>query len=304
MEFKQIEAFVNVVKHRSFSKAGDALYLTQPTISAHIISLEKELGMRLIDRGRRETLPTKEGAIFYEYATNMLRLRDESLYSLDSGKGEYGGSLDIIISAGLCDPEIPNRLMKFRKVFPNIELFIRQEQTNSLLKKISDKRAEFAFTESRQDDGLQYELLKEDRLVLITPKSKRFFENTDRSLSLFELGREPLIAWDCNLSAGKPILKMLTDSGININQRGLVATLDSIDSVKQFVRNGLGVAILPESVTKENRDGSILVFTITDLFVTNKLYVVYNKAEKMSPEAAAFLAFLHEESSFAVKGVS
>ncbi len=304
MEFKQIEAFVNVVKHKSFSKAGHALYLTQPTISAHISSLERELGLRLIDRSRKETLPTKEGAIFYEYAVSMIRVRDESLYSLDSGKGEYEGSLDILISSGLCDPEIPNLLMRFRKAFPNIELFIRQEPTTVLLKKISEKRAEFGFTESRQDDGLQYELLKEDRLVLITPKNKKYFENTERVLSLFELRGEPMVAWDSSLSAGKPIIKMLADSGITINERALVATLDSIDSVKQFVRNGLGVAILPESVTKENRDGSFLVFTITDLFVTNKLYSVYNKAEKLSPEAAAFLAFLHEESSFGGKIVS
>jgi len=304
MEFKQIEAFVNVVKHRSFSKAGDALYLTQPTISAHISSLEKELGKQLIQRGRKETLPTKEGAIFYEYAVNMLRVRDESLYSLDSGKGEYEGCLDIVISSGICDPEIPRRLMRFRNAFPNIELFVRQEPKAALLKKISDKRAEFGFTESKQDDGLEYELLREDRLVLITPKSRKYFGITDREISLFELRREPLVAWDTTLSSGKPLIKILADSGVSINQRGLVATLDSIDAVKQFVKNDLGVAILPESIAKENPDGNLLVFRITDLFMTNKLYTVYNKAEKLSPEAAAFLAFLHEETPFEEKNIS
>ena len=60
MDFKQIEAFVNVIKYKSFSKAADATFLTQPTISAHINTLEKELQMQLVDRSRKEALPTAE----------------------------------------------------------------------------------------------------------------------------------------------------------------------------------------------------------------------------------------------------
>lgn len=296
MEFKQIEAFVNVVKHHSFSKAGEALDLTQPTISAHISSLEKELGMRLIDRGRKETLPTKEGAVFFEYALSMLQTRDESLYSMDYGKGEYGGTLDLLISPGICDIKIPDCLMKFKKRFPNIELFIRQEQTSGLLKKISDNRAEFGLTDTKQDDGLEYELIKEDRFVLIVPNCKKYSENIERSMNLFELRKETLITWECSSSARKPILKVLADSGLLINQRQIAAVLDSIEAVKQYVRNGLGASILPESAVKEGGDSKLLVFSIDDLSVTNKLYLVYNKTNKLSPEAAAFLSFIQSDS--------
>lgn len=64
MDFKQIEAFVYVVRHKSFSKAADAIYLTQPTVSAHISSLEKEIGTKLIDIFSKEIVPTKAGKIF------------------------------------------------------------------------------------------------------------------------------------------------------------------------------------------------------------------------------------------------
>jgi LysR family transcriptional regulator, transcriptional activator of the cysJI operon len=292
MDFKQIEAFVNVVKQHSFSKAGEALNLTQPTISAHISSLEKELGLRLIDRGRKETLPTKEGAVFYGYAVNMLQMRDESIYSLDSGKGEYDGTLDLLISSGICDSKIPESLAKFKKRFPNIALFVRQEQTAWLLKKIADGRAAFGFTDTMQDDGLEYELLKEERFVLIVPNCKAYAENVERSMNLFELRKEFLITWECSNSARKPILKVLADAGLLINQRRVVAVLDSIEAVKQYVRNGLGAAILPESAAKEGSDARLLVFSIDDLSVTNKLYLVYNKANKLSPEATAFLSFI------------
>lgn len=75
MDFKQIEAFVNVIKYKSFSKAAEATFLTQPTISTHISSLEKELGVTLIDRMGKESRPTKQGRAFYNYAINLLHTR-------------------------------------------------------------------------------------------------------------------------------------------------------------------------------------------------------------------------------------
>ena len=73
MDFKQIEAFVNVVKYKGFSKAADATFITQPTISAHIRALEKELNLQLIDRTRREVVPTPEGKLFLTYAIALLK---------------------------------------------------------------------------------------------------------------------------------------------------------------------------------------------------------------------------------------
>ena len=79
MEFKQLEAFVNVVKYKSFSKAAEATYLTQPTISTHISSLEKELGVKLVDRNGKESRPTKHGRAFYNYAINIINTRERAV---------------------------------------------------------------------------------------------------------------------------------------------------------------------------------------------------------------------------------
>ncbi|GEM_PF-199922 len=82
MDFKQLEALVWVAKLGSFSKAGEQLFLTQPTISAHISSLEKELGMRLIVRTTKAVYPSQEGTKLLTYATEILRLRDEAYAAL------------------------------------------------------------------------------------------------------------------------------------------------------------------------------------------------------------------------------
>ena len=89
MDFKQLEAFVYVVKLKSFSKAAQRIYLTQPTISAHINSLEKELDTKLIERGTKYVYPTKPGSILYQYAIKMLNLR-RPIYKQTAAYGHFG----------------------------------------------------------------------------------------------------------------------------------------------------------------------------------------------------------------------
>lgn len=78
MEFRQLEAFVNAAKYKSFSKAADATFLTQPTISTHVSNLENELGVRLLNRSGREISLTPHGHEFYSYAVELLNTRSRA----------------------------------------------------------------------------------------------------------------------------------------------------------------------------------------------------------------------------------
>ncbi|MBP6491589.1 MAG: LysR family transcriptional regulator [Clostridia bacterium] len=91
MDFKQIEAFISVVDNKSFSKAADVCFLTQPTISARISTLEKELGVRLIDRTGREAFLTDYGRVFYKYAAEMLETRNKAADSIHDLSKEIKG---------------------------------------------------------------------------------------------------------------------------------------------------------------------------------------------------------------------
>ena len=93
MDFKQIEAFVNVIKYKSFSKAAEATFLTQPTISTHISSLEKELGVTLIDRMGKESRPTKQGRAFYNYAINLLHTRERAISAMENSSKDTNSSV-------------------------------------------------------------------------------------------------------------------------------------------------------------------------------------------------------------------
>ena len=98
MDFKQIEAFVTVVDNKSFSKAADVFLLTQPTISSRISTLEKELGVRLIDRNGRQAFLTDYGKVFYKYATEMIDMRNKATDSIQDLTNEIKEIVNIQIT--------------------------------------------------------------------------------------------------------------------------------------------------------------------------------------------------------------
>ena len=135
MDFRQIEAFVSVYRLRNFSRAGKALFLTQPTISSHISDLETELEVKLFDRSSREVMPTGAGDIFYQYAVNLLETRDCAISSLNQHNRQIEGRLEIAASTIPCQYLLPKLMIGFQKINPNIRFLIHQGDTNQVIKK-------------------------------------------------------------------------------------------------------------------------------------------------------------------------
>ena len=121
MDFKQIEAFVNVVRYKSFSKAADATFFTQPTISTHIRNLEKELGVKLLDRKSRVVEMTPQGSKFYKYAVEMINARAQAFDALNDNSENVGGILEIQTSSIPAVTFLPDLLSGFRTPHPRIQ---------------------------------------------------------------------------------------------------------------------------------------------------------------------------------------
>ncbi|MDW7662087.1 MAG: LysR family transcriptional regulator, partial [Bacillota bacterium] len=98
MDFRQLEAFVNVAKYKNFSKAGKALYLSQPTISLHISNLEKELSVSLFDRTSKEVNLTPSGKEFLTYALDMINMKNKALHHIMTSENTISGSIHISTS--------------------------------------------------------------------------------------------------------------------------------------------------------------------------------------------------------------
>ena len=295
MDFKQIEAFVNVVRYKSFSKAADASFLTQPTISTHVGTLEKELGVKLIDRHGKEALPTMQGTILFQYATQLLNIREKALFSLDSFTNEIDGMLEIQASAISGEYLLPALVSGFKEKYPAVRFALEQSESNRVEENILGQKGEIGFTGRKGTANLHYEKLMADPMVLITPKNEKFDALAGQELSVADFIDEPFVWRTQNTAARRELEEKLNQLGYNPKQLNIVATVNSAEGVKQAVGKGLGVSILSKlTVEKREEARDYHVFPIKDLAMGEEYYLVWNKNTALSPTAETFKKYVAE----------
>ena len=128
MDLWQLNIFCRVIEMKSFSKAGEAIHLSQPTVSSHIKDLEAHFGTKLVDRLARQALPTKAGELLYEYAVRLLTLRDETESAMAEFLGKIKGRLSLggsTIPAGYL---LPRWIGEFTAAFPRSQRLLRRRR--------------------------------------------------------------------------------------------------------------------------------------------------------------------------------
>lgn len=291
MEFKQLEAFVNVIRYKSFSRAAEATYLTQPTISTHISSLEKELGVKLIDRRGKESRPTKHGRAFYNYAVNIINTRERAMMAMKEFDADISGNIDIKTSSIPGQFIVPELLAGFHEKYPHVSFSVELSDSDKVWSDILDNLGDIGFTGYYENNSLKCELISRDKLVLITPVSEKYekLKAISDKVSVSEIVNEDFI-WREEGSATRKTFEnwFKAHDGRELNT---VAVVNSIEGVKACVGQGLGVSVMSLSAVKnemENPSGTFLVFQFEDVDLEREFYMVYNKNTTLSPAASRF----------------
>ena len=146
MNLKQLEAFVQVAEGGSFSKAAKQLFLTQPTISAHISSLEKELNARLFVRNTKEVRLSDDGKELYRYARQMIDLQKKIEERFETGKGESKHLITIAASTIPAQYLLPKILMKFNERYPKEQVKLIETDSSQVVTQIIDHMVDVGFT--------------------------------------------------------------------------------------------------------------------------------------------------------------
>ena len=291
MDFKQIEAFVSVVKYKSFSRAADASFLTQPTISAHINSLEKELGTPLIDRMGKESKPTHEGLLFYKYALDMLHMRDEAARTVSAKKDDISGILELQASSLPGQYVVPVLMARFREQHENVRFYLEQSDSKQASLNISRHKGELGFTGYLRTNELVCDFLCRDKCVVITPKLPKYLSllEQNRPLTLSDLEDEAFIWREEGSATRKTFEEQCYEKGIHIHT---LATMNSIGAIKTAVTQGMGISVLSEMAIRQT-DGkaSFLAFTLEGDGLEREFYMIHKKNVTLSPVAAEFKRF-------------
>ncbi|MEG1930863.1 MAG: selenium metabolism-associated LysR family transcriptional regulator [Anaerovorax sp.] len=296
MDFKQIEAFANVVKYKSFSKAGDACFLTQPTISAHIGTLEKELGIQLIDRGSKEVKPTKQGELFFKYAIDMINTRERAIHSLQGFSSNIEGILEIQASTIPGQYLVPQLMCQFKEKYPKVRYYMEQSGSRMVMENLLEHKGEIGFTGDKGVDRLDYSLLKKDKVVLITPDNRKFRQIYEKSktIQLKDFIKEPFLFREKGSGTRKEFEEKITGMGYIAKNLNVVARINSMGAIKQAVSYGLGISMVSEIAVDtgcERDQKGYLHFTIEDCNMDRAFYLVTNPKVCLSPAAETFKNF-------------
>lgn len=294
MDFKQIEAFVYVVRHKSFSRAADAIYLTQPTVSAHISSLEKELGTKLIDRSGKSIEPTDAGKLFFEHAVNLINIRDNAVFSLSSYNNIIKGKIEIAASTVPSQIILPNLMKSFTEIYKDVSFSITQMDSAEVAAAVLEKEYEIGIVGTKfESSKLCCNKIADDKLVLITPNNKRYASIEDDKIPFSTIAKEKFIIREAGSGTRREFERIIEESGITKSSINIIGQMNSTEAIKQSVSMGLGVSIMSKlSVSDYVSCGLLKAFDIEGLDLSRAFYLIYMSNRPLSPLSNLLLKYI------------
>jgi DNA-binding transcriptional LysR family regulator len=289
MEFGQLEAFVQVAKLGSFSRAAEALFLTQPSVTARIQTLEKDLGEDLFERGGRSIKLSDAGAVFLEYAERALKEVQESRDALESLRNASAGHLRIASAMTISAYVLPRLLKSFRSSYPGVAVSVRTGRSDFVMDMVLADEAQVGLVRGLHHPELETVHLYDDEVVLVTHPDHEFA--TRGCASIDAVGRQPLIFFDKGSSYHGLIHGYFRDAGI-IPTHSM--ELDSIEATKKMVEEGLGIAYLPRvSVEREISLGVLVEVEVSGAEPLRRpIALITRRSRRHSRPVEAFIELL------------
>lgn len=250
----QLEAFVAVATFRSFHRAAEALFLSQPAVTARIQSLERALGKRLFERDGRTVRLTDAGEALLPYAERIIQAVVEGQHAVQETSGPSAGPLTLAAVPSLCTYLLPEALKQFRQECEDCKVLIRTGHSRDILEMVLSEEAEIGLARSLNHPQVETSHLARDPFVLVVyprhPAAKA------GRVTLPEVAGEPLIFYDRGSSDWTLLNAAFRRQGLIPN---VVLELDTIEATKKMVERGVGISLLPKiAVRREVAEGSLV----------------------------------------------
>ena len=298
MEFKQLISFVAVVKYKSFTKAAEKTYISQPTISTHLRMLEEEFHTRLIIRDTKNLEITPKGWELYECATHILELRDNLLQRWsEETKHIIQLGASTIPSAYI----LPEILPQYRKKHPNTYFVVHQSDSSQVVKNMLSGLFDVGMVGMDcGNEALECVPFYQDRMVLVTSVVPKFLEMKDLpEPPLQQLLKEPIILREKGSGSQKSADLFLEKMQIPEDQLTITARVNDQESIKNLVAGGLGVSIISEKAVRNFvEEHRLLMFELPEGTARRNLYLVFPRQRNVSRSVQDFVDYVRSYYSF------
>jgi DNA-binding transcriptional LysR family regulator len=296
MDLHQIEIFCAIVKYRSFSRAAETLFLTQPTVSGHMKNLEAELGVKLLDRLGKRALPTEAGDILYRHGIRLLEERDRAKQEIEKLSGRISGKL---IIGGSTIPGaylLPPLIGSFKKKNPGISVQLSIDDTAKITDAVLAGSLCIGVVGARvAEPQLEVHPFQTDELVIAVPSRHPWARK--RTVAPEELAGQPFILREQGSGTRKIMEDRFEKAGLSIADLNIEAIMGSSDAVRQAVKAGLGISILSSRALKDDIEaGRLAAVRVSGIKMERHFYVILLRGRSRSPLCKAFLDFILKRS--------
>jgi DNA-binding transcriptional LysR family regulator len=285
MDLDQLHTFLEIVRLKSFSKAAQTCYRTQPAISAQVRQLEQELNAPLFERLGTRIALTTAGKIFAEYAEQILDLRRRAQDAINELERVPRGELVIAANEATCIYVLPRVFSEFKKAFPNVQLLVDRSYGARVVQAVTENLADFGITQLPvTEKKLQVVKIHTDEIKLLVPAKHPLTQNgfvTPRELS----GQPLLLPKSGTTRARLNVFLEPVEDEISISME-----LDSTEMIKRFVMAELGLSFLAAShCAEEVAGGKLAAISLGPEPLIRQLGLIYRKDKALSKAALGFI---------------
>ena len=262
-------------KEKNYTKTANTLNLTQPAISHHIKSLEKEYNQKLIVKKGKNLTLTPAGEILVQYYDKFKSLdvrMNEDITNINS----LNKFIDIGITLTAGEYLIPSILNIIIKSIPNISINFHTDNMEKIYKGVKNDVLDFAIIEGQfpKETSINSFLLAEDEMILVTSPSHTF--KNMKKINRLLLQKERLILRERKSNTRTLIEEFLNNNGDSISRYNVMLELENINLIKELVSQNYGVSILPSSVyQQEIKKGKLIEVELEDFHIHRGIYIVY-----------------------------
>ncbi|MBP1964689.1 LysR family transcriptional regulator [Paenibacillus aceris] len=251
MNIENIEAFVYVIHYGSFNKAAEVLFLSQPSVTARIQSLERELDCRLFDRIGKQVSLTDEGRRFLPYAQQLLQTFQKSKIQLKQ-KRTLPNELRIGCTVSVSNYVIPELVPKMKRKYPDVNFKLTTATTEDIVNKVLNRELDVGFVRNISHPNLLSTKVYEDPIRLYVYEDHPFIGSG--IVSIEEIGEHPLVFFECGSLDWMRIHRLFASMSQPPN---IEFQTDNLETAKKLVLQRVGIAFLPslcvEQEVRENK---------------------------------------------------
>ena len=288
MDLAELNVFVTVVRERSFSRAAQKLYRTQPAVSIAVRKLEDWVGEPLFARGSRSGQLTDAGQLLLGYAERMLNLREEVKKAMEDLRTGGRGELSLGVNESSIHALLP-ALARYRRLYPEVHLAVKRTFSRDVPSELLNYRLDLGVVSfvPQEPQLASLRFFRDELTLVVSPRHRLAMRGR---VGLADLGQEVFVAHIVESPFRQRVIQLFAKHHVTLK---MDVELPTIESMKRFVQMDLGVAIVPRMCVRwEIEQGLLVELKVRELRMPRDLNLLYRRRGPISHAAQAMLELL------------